>query len=141
MWPFTGAVLAVAGAAALSGRSVDLPSWWALLAQVLVGTAVGGRIGRGVVTEFRAVLVPGVAVVLTVVPLGVALGLFVHTATGLPVLDTVFGLVPGGVGEMVAATAGLGGNSALVAGMHLVRLLVVVWAVHLVVALLQRRQR
>jgi hypothetical protein len=141
MWPFTGAVVAVAIAAALLPLRVVLPGWWPLLAQILVGTAVGGRLGRSILADFRSVLVPGVAVVVTVIPLGVVLGLMVHAWTGLPALDTVFGLVPGGVGEMVAATAGLGGNSALVAGMHLVRLLAVVWTVHAMVAYVRRRRR
>lgn len=140
MWPFTGAVLAVALFQAASETQVSLPGWWSLAAQILVGTAVGGRLGRGIVTEFRSVLVPGLLVVVTIIPVGVGLGLLVHAWTGLPVLDTVFGLVPGGVGEMVAATASLHGNSALVAGMHLARLLVVVWTVHLLVPAVRRRE-
>jgi uncharacterized protein len=38
---------------------------------------------------------------------------------------TLLGSVPGGVGEMVAVAAGLHADSALVAAMHLVRLVVV----------------
>lgn len=139
MWPFTGAVLAVAVLQQLHHVDLVLPSWWSLVAQILVGTAVGGRLGREVILEFRSVLTPGVVVVLTVIPAGVGLGVLVHYWTGLPALDTVFGLVPGGVGEMVAATASLNGNSALVAGMHLARLLVVVWTAHIAVRLLRKR--
>jgi hypothetical protein len=141
MWPFTGAVVAVALFHVLGETVVALPGSWSLLAQILVGTAVGARLGRGILAEFRSVLVPGALVVVTLIPLGVGLGLVVHEWTGLPVLDTVFGLVPGGVGEMVAATAGLGGNSALVAGMHLVRLLIIVWTVNVLVAAIRRNQR
>jgi uncharacterized protein len=141
MWPFTGAVVAVALFHVLSDTTVALPGWWSLVAQILVGTAVGARLGRGILAEFRSVLVPGALVVVTLIPLGVGLGLLVHEQTGLPVLDTVFGLVPGGVGEMVAASAGLGGNSALVAGMHLVRLLIIVWTVNVLVAAIRRNQR
>jgi membrane AbrB-like protein len=138
MWPFTGAVLAVALLQQLHHVELGLPGWWSLVAQILVGTAVGGRLGREVLLEFRSVLAPGVVVVLTVIPAGVGLGILVHYWTGLPALDTVFGLVPGGVGEMVAATASLNGNSALVAGMHLARLLVVVWTAHVAVRWLRR---
>ena len=141
MWPFTGAVVAVALAGAVVPLDVTVPLWWSLLAQILVGTAVGARLGRDILADFRSVLAPGTVVVVTIVPLGVALGWALHRWTGLPGLDTVFGLVPGGVGEMVAATAALGGNSALVAGMHLARLLVVVWTVHLMVAFVRRRRR
>lgn len=139
MWPFTGAVLAVAALQLAHPVASALPSWWGLVAQVLIGTAVGARLRRGVLSEFRSVLAPGVLVVATVIPVGIGLGLGVHYWTGAPALDTVFGLVPGGVGEMVAAAASLHGNSALVAGMHLARLLVVVWTAHFAIRLVQRR--
>jgi membrane AbrB-like protein len=139
MWPFTGPLLVVGVCHGVLGLGAELPGWWALTAQVLVGTAVGGRLGRGLVAELRPVAGPLILVVVTLVPLGVALGLLIHVWSGVPVADAVFGMVPGGVGEMVAATTSLDGNSALVAGMHLVRLLVVVWTVHLLVRLLRRR--
>ena len=49
-------------------------------------------------------------------------------------------MVPGGVGEMVSAVASLGGDSALVAGMHLVRLLVVVTVMGALVRWFRRRE-
>jgi uncharacterized membrane protein AbrB (regulator of aidB expression) len=54
-------------------------------------------------------------------------------------VEAVFGMVPGGVGEMVAAVASMGGDSALVAGIHLVRLLVVVSVMGQLARWFQRR--
>ena len=48
-------------------------------------------------------------------------------------------MVPGGVGEMVAAVASIDGDSALVAGMHLVRIVIVVTVIDVAVRWLRRR--
>ena len=80
-----------------------------------------------------------VAVVATVAA-GIGLGLALWSTTGLGLMEAVFGMVPGGVGEMVAAVASLGGDSALVAGIHLVRLLVVVSVIGWLVRWFQRRE-
>ena len=60
-------------------------------------------------------------------------------SNGLGLVESVFGMVPGGVGEMVAAVASIDGDSALVAGMHLVRLVVVVSVMGSLVRWFRRR--
>jgi uncharacterized membrane protein AbrB (regulator of aidB expression) len=77
--------------------------------------------------------------VLATVGAGIALGLALWWGNGVGLVEAVFGMVPGGVGEMVAAVASMGGDSALVAGIHLVRLLVVVSVVGWLVRRFQRR--
>ena len=72
---------------------------------------------------------------------GIGLGLALWSSNGMGLTEAVFGMVPGGVGEMVSAVASLGGDSALVAGMHLVRLLIVVSVIGLLVRWFQRRDR
>ncbi|OEV30742.1 hypothetical protein AN219_09050, partial [Streptomyces nanshensis] len=51
----------------------------------------------------------------------------------------LLGSIPGGVGEMVSAAAGLGADSGLVAGMHLIRLVVVLSALPLLLRWARRR--
>lgn len=127
MWAFSGTLVAVALGHQLIELDISAPPPWSLVAQVLVGTAVGSRVDRSTVRRFRSTLPGGLVVVVLVVPAGVALGYLIHWRTGVPELDSVLGMVPGGVPEMVAAATSLQGNSALVAAMHVVRLLVVVW--------------
>jgi uncharacterized protein len=67
------------------------------------------------------------------------LGVVLWASNGLGIVEAVFGMVPGGVGEMVAAVASIEGDSALVAGMHLVRLLVVVTVMGALVRWFRRR--
>ena len=139
MWPLTGALLGSSAVHLVIGGGGALPSWLVFVAQILVGSTVGARLGPTVLREFRQVLAPGTVAVLATVAAGIGLGLALWWSNGLGLLEAVFGMVPGGVGEMVAAVASLGGDSALVAGMHLVRLLVVVSVIGWLTRWFQRR--
>jgi uncharacterized protein len=139
MWPLTGALAGAATVHLAVGGGNVLPTWCVFLAQVLVGSTVGARLGPGVLGSFRAVMVPGVIAVLVTMVVGVGLGLALWSANGIGLVEAVFGMVPGGVGEMVAAVASLNGDSALVAGMHLVRIFVVVTLMGLLVRWHRRR--
>lgn len=139
MWPMTGAVIGAGSFHLLAPGDVRLPPGWVFLAQVAVGTSVGSRLGRSLVRDFRRVVLPGVLVMTTVVPAGIGMGLLLARMDGIGELESTFGMVPGGVGEMVAAVTALGGDSAVVAAMHLVRLLVVIWTIHLMGAWLRSR--
>lgn len=138
MWALTGAILGSAAFQLTVGGGGGLPWWWTFVAQVAVGSAVGSRLGPSVLQDFRAILVPGVTAVLVIIPAGIGVGLAIWATGRAGLVESVFGMVPGGVGEMVAAVAGLGGDSALVAGMHFVRLLVVLTALHFAVRWLRR---
>jgi len=127
MWPLTGSIVGAAVMHVLLSGSSSAPSWWGVLAQVLVGAAVGAGIAPGVAREFAAVLVPGVLCVVAIIGVGIGCGLALSAAGQVAPVVAVFGMVPGGVGEMVAAATSLHADSALVAGMHVARLLVVLW--------------
>jgi hypothetical protein len=101
------------------------PGSWSVAGQLLVGSAVGSMVGKNFFASVRSVSGPGAAVVLPIIAVGAGAGVLLAVTGVLEPTPAVLGSVPGGVGEMVAATAGLGGNSGLVAGMHLIRLVVV----------------
>ena len=139
LWPLTGALVGAAAVHIAMGGGVVLPSWCVFAAQVFVGSTVGARLGPTVLSEFRNVMVPGLVAVLVTVTVGVGLGVVLWASNDLGIVEAVLGMVPGGVGEMVAAVASLDGDSALVAGMHLVRLLVVVTVMGSLVRWFRRR--
>jgi uncharacterized protein len=141
MWPLTGALIGAGAVHLAIGGGVKLPVWLIFIAQVLVGSTLGARLGRTALREFRDVMAPGMVAVLATVAAGIGLGLALWSSNGLGLVESVFGMVPGGVGEMVAAVASLGGDSALVAGIHLVRLLVVVSVMGWLARWFQRRGR
>lgn len=139
MWPLTGALLGAGAVHLAIGNDAVLPAWSVFVAQVLVGSAVGARLGPTVLNEFREVVTPGLLVVVVTVAAGVALGLTLWSSHQVGLVEAVFGMVPGGVGEMVAAVASIDGDSALVAGMHLVRIVIVVTVIDVAVRWLRRR--
>jgi uncharacterized protein len=141
LWPLTGALIGASALHLAIGGGGTIPGWLVLVAQVLVGSTLGARLGPTVLREFREVVAPGTVAVLVTVAAGIGLGLALWSSNGMGLTEAVFGMVPGGVGEMVSAVASLGGDSALVAGMHLVRLLIVVSVIGLLVRWFQRRDR
>lgn len=139
MWPMTGAIAGSAVFHIAAGGHTVLPRWWTLAAQIAVGIAVGSRLGPTVLRDFRAVLLPGMLAVVAIIAAGVGLGLALHAIGPVGLAESVFGMVPGGVGEMVAAVDTMGGDSALVAAMHLARLLIVLSVLPMLGRWLQRR--
>ena len=140
LWPLTGALVGAGGVQLIVGNGAPFPAWGVFIAQVLVGSTVGARLGPTVLQEFRLVLVPGVVAVVATVVAGIGLGVAVGSIFPVGLIEAVFGMVPGGVGEMVSAVASLGGDSALVAGMHIIRLLVVVTVLGALVRWFRRRE-
>jgi membrane AbrB-like protein len=125
MWPLTGAILGAGTYHLLGFGATTTPAWLSLAGQLLVGCAVGSAVGRDLFTAVRRVTAPGAVVVVSIIGLGAAGGVTFALAGLLEPTPALLGSIPGGVGEMVAAAAGLGADSALVAGMHLVRLFLV----------------
>lgn len=135
MWPLTGAVLGAVLLGLLLPGAVSVPSGWRLVAQVLVGAAVGAGIEPEVLEEFRAVLVPGLLAVVSIVAVGVGTGLLIAASGHVDHVSAVLGMIPGGVGEMVASATALDADVPVVAGMHVVRLVVSLAALPLVTRL------
>lgn len=133
MWPITGAILGSATANLLLSAEVDMPGWLSFIAQVLVGTAVGASVLPGFVKQVGKLLVPAIVVVLSLVVLAVSASVLLSYLGLIAPSESLLGMIPGGVGEMVAASAALGADSALVAGVHLIRLLLIIWTLPLLV--------
>jgi uncharacterized protein len=139
LWPLTGAIVGAGAVELAVGTTGPFPASAVFAAQVLVGSTVGARLGPTVLQEFRLVVVPGVVAVVVTVVVGIALGVALWATRPVGLVEAAFGMVPGGVGEMVAAVTSLGGDSALVAGMHLIRILVVVTVMGALVGWFRRR--
>jgi len=133
MWPITGALLGSALANVLQGDAVTMPAPLSFVAQVLVGTAVGASVLPGFFAMLGRLIVPAAIVALALVATGVSCGLVLSSLGLMGRPESLLGMVPGGVGEMVAASSVVGADSALVAGIHVVRLLVTLWILPLLV--------
>lgn len=141
MWPITGALLGSAVANVLLATTVTMPASLSFFAQVLVGTAVGASVLPGFLRQLRTLILPAVAVTATLVAAGLSAAALMSALGLVGPRESLLGMIPGGVGEMVAASAALGADSALVAGMHVIRLLVTLWMLPLLVRWAMRWQR
>ncbi|NOJ60060.1 AbrB family transcriptional regulator [Arthrobacter sp. 260] len=141
MWPITGALLGSAAANVLMAASITMPFALSFTAQVLVGTAIGASVMPGFLGEIRKYLVPAVAVVVTLVAAGISAGVLMSALGLLGLPEALLGMVPGGVGEMVAAASVLDADSALVAGIHVIRLLITLWTLPLLIKWAQTWKR
>jgi membrane AbrB-like protein len=140
VWPMTGALGGVA-VLQLTGLDIErVPDWLGVTAQVIVGTVVGSRINGHIVQDFFSTFGPSATAVLVMLLAGLGLGAGLAASGLLSHGEALLGMMPGGVGEMVAASAAVGADSSVVAGMHLVRLLIVLSALPLIVRLYRRHQ-
>lgn len=121
-----GALVSVGAFELGTGMELGLHPSWQLVAQVLIGATIGAQLRPEALRAFRRIIGPGLAAVLLTVLAGVGLGWLLVVLTDVDPRTALFGLMPGGVGEMTAAAAALGGEASLVALMHLARLLVVI---------------
>lgn len=133
MWPITGALLGSAAANVIMAAGTSLPFGLGFAAQVLVGTAVGASVLPGFAREIGKLIVPAVTVVAVLVTAGIAAGAVMSWLGLLDQTEALLGMVPGGVGEMVAAASALSADSALVAGIHVIRLLLMIWTLPLLI--------
>lgn len=142
LWPITGGLV---GAAAINlgfGLAVQVPELIVLLAQLLVGTAIGATIAPDTFRQFKRFLAPGTLAVGAVLGAGLLFG-WAFAALGiLDPAEAMLSLMPGGVGEMVTAGVALGFDGAVIIGAHMVRLFTVLLSLPLVLwAAVKIRQR
>lgn len=132
MWPITGALVGSAAANLALQSSTGMPTGLSFVAQVLVGTAIGSTVLPGFAKQVRRMLVPVLVVVGALVGAGLSFATILSLLGFLAAPEAFLGLIPGGVGEMVSA-APVGADSALIAGIHVVRLLVSLWTLPLLI--------
>lgn len=132
LWPLIGGLVG-AGAVNLGfGLGAHVPPGFGLIGQLLIGTAIGATIGPEVFRQFRRILAPGVLAVTVVLGAGLLFGWLFAVWELMGPAEAMLSLLPGGVGEMVAAAIALDLDGALVAGVHVVRILTVLLSLPLV---------
>ena len=91
--------------------------------------------------KLREIILPASIAVVTIVVLGVAVGIGIGQLGIVEPVVAALGTIPGGGGEMVAAATSLHADSSVVAGMHVLRILVVLTVLPATVAWLVHRDR
>lgn len=120
-----GAILAPA-IARVAGAPVDgPPPWLKTLGRTVLGVIIGAAVtGQTLATGARAAG-PIAIVIAAMTGLGLVGAWIVHRTTRMPVPSALCGSTPGVLNAMVALADDLGGDSRLVATMHLVRVVTI----------------
>jgi membrane AbrB-like protein len=134
-----GAMAAVGTVQLMATTPLEIGTEWATLGQLLVGAVIGSTLDRRMIRSFRAVLLPGMFAVLTMVLSGVLIGVSFALLGLVDPLTALFGMAPGGFSEMTAAAIALGASGPLVASMHLVRTTTVLVLLPLILRPMARR--
>jgi membrane AbrB-like protein len=117
---------------------VDVPWVLIVLAQILIGTWLGCRFRREVLTKLPRVALSGLAVSGFMV-VAAALGALVLAATsGLPVSTSFLSLAPAAVTEMVITAQAMNVDAQIVTAFHVMRIAVVSSSILLVYSLFRK---
>jgi membrane AbrB-like protein len=137
----TGTMVGVGGMQAVMGFP-EVPAMPMLnqSLQVLVGILVGLRITRASVRSGVQALVPATLLTAAFIASSVGAALAATSLAGVDPRTALFAAAPGGLTEMASVGASLGADGAVVAAVHLVRLLLVIAAINVLMAKLRRRE-
>ena len=135
-----GAILWALGAAAILHITVaDLPPMppaLRVVAQILIGIALGTTVTRSPLRALYAVRWPLVLCMALLLALSVGAGLLLAKLTPLDPATAVFAVAPGGASDMAAASLYFGLDPALIAGFQVIRQLLVLVVVPMVFGLI-----
>lgn len=104
--------------------------------QMAVGIFVGARMTRTALSTGLRSLLPASLLAVVLLLAGVLSALLVSRITGVETRTALFAAAPGGITEMSTVGAAFGADGAIIAAVHLVRLLLAILAVAIVSALL-----
>ena len=114
---------------------LPLPGAFRVAAQILIGITIGSTITRSPLRVLYAVRWAVAVSVALLLAASVAAGLALARLTPLGPATAVLGLAPGGAGDMAVVSASFGLDAALVAGIQVVRQLLVFVVVPLVLSM------
>jgi uncharacterized protein len=119
---FTGALVAAATARLLDWPVAEPPIWLRTLARVVLGLTIGAAVTTDTLRAIAGALLPVTINIVALVVLGIVLAMTISRFTHMDLASALCAATPGALGAMVSLADDLGGDSRVVASMHLVRL-------------------
>jgi len=110
-------------------------------AQLLIGVSVGAQMSVDSLKKLRHVGLPAAGIITTLIALGLALGWGLYELTPLDLPTALLSGVPGGASTMPLIAQDLGGDTVLVAALHLIRQIAIFVVMPPVLGVLLRRDR
>jgi len=117
-----GAMFAV-GIANIFGFEGELPKNLKLVAQMAIGAILGLSITKSTIIGLKEVILPAFLLVGAMLVFGLVIGFFLTRFTNMDAITAFFSSSPGGLTEMTIIGADMGGDSAKIVTMQLLRLI------------------
>ena len=95
-------------------------------AQVIAGTIIGQNIGANELPYIIDLIIPGIILVLIYIALSFVIAFIMRRLCGLDLITALFASAPGGASDMALIADDMGGNSPIIATMHIVRIVGVI---------------
>lgn len=131
-----GAMLGVA-LLSLAGRPAFQHPKFKPVAHIIVGTGIGASVSRDSLGLVAAMAAAMVTTVVTLLVLGVIFGLWLSRTTSLDWRTALAATMPGGMIEMVLVSDELGADTAIVAAIHLLRIVAVLMSLPVVLSIMR----
>ena len=94
-----------------------------LIAIVFLSVSIGSKITLETILLLRKVILPAGCIIITLVTLGVVLGVLLHKLTAIDLNTALLSSVPGGAASLTAIADELGADMRIVGSLHLYRLI------------------
>jgi hypothetical protein len=94
-----------------------------LIAIVFLSVSIGSKISMETIILLRKVIFPAACIIITLVTLGLVLGVMLHKLTAIDLNTALLSSVPGGAASLTAIADELGADMRIVGSLHLYRLI------------------
>ncbi len=121
--PFTGAMIVTGAVNLWLGTLRDAPKWLQTASRAVLGLSIGASVTNETVQAIAASLAPVVIMIVLVTVLGIVAAWAISRYTRMRLPTALCGAAPGALPAMVTLSEDLGGESPVVATMHLIRLI------------------
>jgi len=118
-----GAMILTAIARLLNAPLDEPPSWLRTVARIVLGLTIGATVTTETIQAVARALLPVSLMVVAMMALGLVVAWAVHRWAHMALPTALCGTAPGALSGMVTLADSLGGEGAVVASMHLVRLI------------------
>lgn len=118
-----GAMVLTATARLLNAPAEEPPSWLRTVARIILGLTIGATVTPDTIHAVTRALLPVSVMVVAMMALGLIVAWAVHRWAHMALPTALCGTAPGALAGMVTLADSLGGEGAVVASMHLVRLI------------------
>jgi len=94
--------------------------------QLLTGAMIGSRIGIEEAKSMKAILLPTVLLLIGMVAMNITFGAAVYSLSELDIVTSLFSVTPGGATDMAMISTDLGANTAYVAILQIIRIIIII---------------